>query len=81
MDRFSLNDLTRDQQIALLKEFSYNEKDGYVVGKDGRTPIKDKYTDKEVKFDNMIIVPGSALVLDDNPFSIASYMEEYGVEL
>ena len=80
MERFSLKNLTPNEQIELLKEFNYNEKEGYVIGQDGKI-IQDRYTHEDVKFDNMIIVPGSALVLDDNPFSIASYMEEYGVDL
>ena len=40
--------------------------------------IIDKYIEEPVRLDNMIIFPGSTIILDDNPLSIISYLEEYG---
>jgi len=47
-----------------------------LVTPDGK-PVTDPYIDKPVRFDNMAIFPGSTIVLDDNPLSIASYLDEY----
>ena len=37
----------------------------------------DKYIDQPVKINNMVILEGSTLILDNNPLSIASYLEEH----
>jgi hypothetical protein len=45
--------------------------------KDGKR-VMDKCVDQPVQMENMAIFLDSTLVLDDNPLSIASYIEEYG---
>jgi len=45
--------------------------------KDGKR-VLDKYTDEPIMLDRMIIVPGSVIILDNNPLSIALYFEEFG---
>ena len=47
------------------------------VLKEGQ-PVVDKYVDEKVTLDNMLVLPGSAVVITDNPLSIAAYFEEYG---
>jgi len=76
MEVISLKKVSKESKITLLKELGYDS-DGIYVLKDGRQDI-DEYVNEPVKLDNMIIVPGSALVLDDNPLSIATYFEKYG---
>jgi len=44
-------------------------------------PVLDKYTKAQVRLDNLMIVWGSTLLLDNNYVSIASYFEEYGEQL
>ena len=38
----------------------------------------DQYANVPVRLDNMMILPGSAIILDDNPLSVASYFEDHG---
>jgi hypothetical protein len=73
----SLTDMPRDVKIHLLKELGYGSDDKFVLGKDGQV-LNDRYTDEPVRIDNMIILPGSEIILDNNPLSVSSYMEEFG---
>ena len=73
----SVKDMPRDLKLLLLKELGLGlDGDGYIT-KGGRQ-VLDKYIDQPVQIENMAIFPGSTIVLDDNPVSIASYIEEYG---
>lgn len=73
----SIKDMPYQMRVALLKELGYNaDDDGYVVDSSGMR-IKDKYINQEIKVNNMVVFPGSILVLDDNPISISSYIDEY----
>ena len=38
----------------------------------------EKFKECNVKIDNMVILPGSTIILDDNELSISKYLEEYG---
>ena len=53
------------------------DSDGKYVLKDGR-PVVDEAVDEKVTLDNMLILPGSTVVIVDDPLSIASYFEEHG---
>jgi len=77
MELISLKDMPNDAKVALLKELGYGADDVYVLDGQGM-PIKDKYIDAPVRLENMLILPGSAIVLDNNPLSIANYLEEFG---
>jgi len=72
----SLKELNPSVKLELLKKLGYDCKDNYVTFEGNR--VIDKYVDKPVKVDNMLILHGSTVILDDNPISIASYLEEYG---
>lgn len=64
-------------KLLLLKELGLSaDANGYIT-KDGEQ-VQDKYLGQPVRVENMAIFPGSAVVLDDNPLSIALYIEEYG---
>ena len=77
MQIVSIKDMPSDLKLLLLKELGLGlDEDGYIT-KNGRQ-VLDRYIDQPVRIENMAIFPGSALVLDDNPLSIASYIEEYG---
>lgn len=76
MELFSLQSMPREAKLLLLKELGYGS-DGTYVTKDGHQVI-DRYVDEAVRVDNMLIFPGSTLVLDNNPLSVASYLEEHG---
>jgi len=81
MEVVSIKDMPYDTKILLLKELGYSVDDEqYVLKSDGKR-LKDKYADIEILAAKAIIVPGSTLVLDDNPASLSAYMEEYKVSL
>jgi len=72
-----LKEAPREFKLGLLRALEYDvDKNGVYVTKNG-TPVIDQYIDKPVRFDNMAIFPGSTIVIDDNPLSIASYIEDH----
>ncbi len=77
LELISLKEAPREFKLGLLKalELDVDEK-GIYVTKNGK-PVTDPYINKPVRFDNMAIFPGSAIVLDDNPLSIAAYIDEH----
>lgn len=77
MQLVSLKELSLNSKILLLKELGYNSDGEFVFGKDGKR-ISDRYLDIPVKIENMIILPGSEIILDDNELSVSSYLEEFG---
>jgi len=82
MEYVSLKDLPKESKIQLLIALGYGSDGNYVLDSNGGR-VKDKYIDIDVTLSNMLIFPGSTIILDNNPLSIASYLEEYqdGIEL
>jgi len=72
----SLRDIPKESKILLLKELGFSSDGTYVLYTSGQK-VYDKYIDEPVKISNMAILPGSTVILDDNPLSIAAYLEEY----
>ena len=72
----SIQDVPKQVRIMILGELGFSQKDGFVT-KDG-LQVLDKYTDEPIRLERMILVPGSVIVLDNNPLSIALYLEEFG---
>jgi len=64
-------------KIILLKELGYNSDGIFVLDKNGDKCL-DRYTDEPIKISNMAILPGSTIILDNNPLSISSFLEEFG---
>ena len=60
----------------LLKELGYDSDGNFVIDNEGQK-VKDIYIDEYVRVDNMLILPSSTMILDNNPVSIARYMEEH----
>lgn len=78
MELVSIKNAPREFKVELLKSLGYGVDDkGIYVTKDGK-PVIDEYINQPVRLDNMAILPGSTVVIDDNPLSIASYLEEQG---
>lgn len=80
MEIVNLGGVPRESKIALLKELGYAlEQDGVHI-RDVTTGkrVIDRYTNIEVSIDRMMILPGSTILLDDNEFSLMSYIEEKG---
>ncbi|OPX63841.1 MAG: hypothetical protein A4E29_00156 [Methanomassiliicoccales archaeon PtaB.Bin134] len=80
MELFSLRTVPKDVKIAILREMGYSSDGVYISDKNGALVI-DPYIDEPVKLDNMMILHGSEVILDNNPLSVASYFEDYGENL
>ncbi len=79
MELISIKDFSDDVKIEILQELGYKSDGKYVLNPDG-TKVKDKYINTEILLSKMVILPGSTIILDDNPLSIASYFNEYDKE-
>lgn len=77
MQLISLKNIPIETKILLLRELGYGTDGEFVLDKNGKK-VLDKYLDIPVRIENMVILPGSEVILDDNELSISSYIEEYG---
>jgi regulator of RNase E activity RraA len=78
LELVTIKDAPKDFKIALLRALGYDvDKEATHVTQEGKV-VMDKYVNMPVRVDNVAILPGSTIVIDDNPVSIASYFEEYG---
>ena len=77
MELVSLKNISTESKILLLKELGYDSDGTFVLNPNGEK-IVDRYLDINVKVDNMVIFPGSTIILDDNELSISKYVEEFG---
>ena len=80
MELISLKTVSFKSKILLLKELGYDSDGEFVINSKGDKVI-DKYIDIPIRVENMLIFPGSTVILDDNELSISSYIEEYGYVL
>lgn len=80
METISLRNVAKESKLLLLNELGFASDGIFIYDADGNK-VYDKYIKEAVKVDNMLILPGSALILDDNALSVAAYLEEYGDRL
>ena len=73
----SMKDMPKQIKIELLRKLGYDSDGTFVLDKNGEK-ILDKYIGEPVRINNMAIFPSSEIVLDNNPLSISSFLEEYG---
>jgi len=67
-------------RVTLLEMLGFGvDSDGFVTENGKR--VVDKYVNIEVNVDRLAIAPNGTLILDDNPVSLAGYMEEYEVSI
>jgi hypothetical protein len=76
MKLVSIRQAPKDFKVALVEAMGYKV-DGFQILLPNGEKYIDPYCDTPVKIDHMIIVPGSTLILDDNPLSIAAYDEDH----
>ena len=76
METVLLKNVDLNSKIALLNELGFDSDGEYVLNLDG-TKVLDRYIDIPIKVENMFILPGSVVVLDDNILSLSHYMEEF----
>jgi hypothetical protein len=60
-------------KLNLIRKLGYNIDNAGFITRDGRR-ITDRCTGKPVQFSRMAIIAGT--IIDDNPISIASYLED-----
>ena len=77
MELLSLTGVSAESKIRLLEALNYKS-DGQFIFDAAGNKVLDKYLEEPVKLENMLIMPGSTIILDNNPLSVASYLEEYG---
>ena len=73
----SLQSIDKPSKIALLEALEYKSDGIFVLDKNGEKFL-DKYINSPIKLDEMLILPGSTIIISNNEISIISYMEEYG---
>ncbi len=76
MERLSLKEVSNNSKIGLLRELGYDS-DGEFVLESGKK-LLDRYLDIPIRLDNMVILPGSIIILDNNELSLSKYIEEFG---
>lgn len=73
----SLKNVSLKSKIQLVEQLGYTSNGEFIFDAKG-SKIIDKYIEIPVRLDNMVILPGSTIILDDNELSISSYIEEFG---
>jgi hypothetical protein len=79
MEILSLKDAPREFRVGVAQELGYTlDPDGVHLLKGGERAL-DQYSKVPLRVDNLAVLPGSdAILLDNNPVSIAWYLEEHG---
>ena len=77
VDLVSLKDVSLNSKVLLLNGLGYQSDGIFVLDKEGKK-VSDRYLEIPVKVENMVIFPGSEVILDDNELSISRYIEEFG---
>jgi len=73
----SLKTMPTEAKILLLNELGFGSDGIYVLDQTGEKHL-DRYIKEPIRVDNMVIFPGSTVILDNNPLSISSFLEEFG---
>lgn len=77
MELVSLKNVSLKSKVQLVEQLGYTSNGEFIFDATGNK-IVDRYIEIPVRVDNMVILPGSTIILDDNELSIASYIEEFG---
>ena len=79
MEILSLKDAPLEFRVGVARELGYQvDPDGVHLLRAGERAV-DQYSGVPLRLDNIAVLPGSAaILLDNNPVSIAWYLEEHG---
>ena len=77
MQLISLKEFSLSSKVLLLKGLGYDSDGEFVLDKEKKR-LLDRYLQIPIKIENMVILPGSEIILDDNELSVSSYLEEFG---
>ena len=76
-DLISLKTIPKEVKLSILKELGFGSDGIFITDSCGKKLI-DPYVSEPIKVDNMLILPGSTVILDNNPISVAGYFEDHG---
>jgi len=76
MEEIKLVQLGNDERVTVLKKLGFGlDCEGYVLDKKGK-PIICRYSQKKVHINTAAILPGSVIVINANPITMAEYFLE-----
>jgi hypothetical protein len=74
MNDLKLIQLGNDDRISVLKKLGYNlDNEGYVLQKKSKERLICKYSKEVIHINNAAILPGSLIVINANPVTMAEY--------
>lgn len=76
METLSLQDIEPEVKVALLRELGFETDGEFVLNRDG-SRYRDPYINCAVRVDNMLVLTGSTIIIDDNPVSIDCYLDDH----
>jgi len=77
MELILLKEVSLNSKLLLLKELGYGSDGKFVLDSKGNR-VLDRYLEIPIEVENMVILPGSEIVLDNNEISVSKYIEEFG---
>lgn len=78
MNDLELVQLDNHDRTEVLEKLGYSiDNDGFVVDSKTKKEVVCKYTKKRVHISTAAILPGSTLVINANPLSMAQYFVDY----
>lgn len=77
MESIELSALSKAERVALVFTLGYRTDGTRILHEDGSV-LHDKYTGSPVTLQNMAVLPGSTIILENNELSLAHYIQEYG---
>lgn len=76
MKTVSLQSMPLEARQKLLAKLDLRIDGDFVISARDGSVHRDVYTGAPIRADNMLVVPGSVLVLDNSDVSIACYLED-----
>lgn len=78
MSEMIFSELTLEEKKIVLDALGFGiDGNGNICGHVDKLPVKDPITNEPIKFENANIFPGSTIILDNNPVSLAYYFARY----
>jgi hypothetical protein len=74
MNEIKLVQLGNDERISVLKKLGHDlDNDGYVLEKKSKNRLICKYSKEVIHINNAAILPGSLIIINANPITMAEY--------
>lgn len=77
MAKITLLQLDNDKRLQVLEKLGYSiDNDGFVVSKKTKKEVVCKYTNEKIHINTAAILPGSHMIVNATPMSMAQYFVE-----